>query len=253
MQTDIIFEPKQRDNYLPYCTLNWRRRQLLVKFSEQVNQSFLSLLESEQYLVECLKHSPVRLVRLDPDLDKTVLKLWADACKQANKGVFLWVPPTHGLLKRKNLFQWRLKRLIDWSIAALLLLALSPVFLGLVLLISINSRGPIFSRRWCVGERGKLFQPFKFCTMANTEKPFPKLSSNQDDFHESQDAQGLSQFGQWMHRYGVEELPQLFNVLRGEMSLVGNRRALALEEAIHLSPERRQQLNALPGIIGVWQ
>jgi len=80
--------------------------------------------------------------------------------EQANKAVFLRLPAGHKLLRNRRLRNWWLKRLIDWSAAALLLL-LSPVMLGLVCLMRVQSQ-PIFCGQWCVGERGKLFRLFKF-------------------------------------------------------------------------------------------
>ena len=250
-QPDFPLHQKQPDSYLSYCNLIWRQQQLLVRLFQQFKQPYLPSLESEQLLVDCLKRSPVRLVRLDLEIGEIGLRLWADACKKANKAVFLRLPPTYAF--RHSSFSWFLKRLSDWSVAALLLLLLSPLMLGLIILIRINSPGPVFFQQWRVGKRGKLFQIFKFRTMVpDAEKLHHHLMANQNGLHKLKEDPRLTPLGSWMRKYSLDELPQLLNVLRGEMSLVGPR-PWALYDAIRLSPEVRTRLNALPGITGAWQ
>ncbi len=82
-------EQQHSSHYLPHCILKWRQGLLFVSLGEQTTQPYISAFETKQQLVECLKQSPVRLVRLHPTLGETTLKLWADACEQANKPVFL--------------------------------------------------------------------------------------------------------------------------------------------------------------------
>jgi hypothetical protein len=222
---------QQQAHHSPRCALKWRQGQLFVTLEQCSKQPYLPTLESKQRLVECLKRSPVRLIRINLDLGEAQLRLWADACEQASKAVFLRLPSAHELPSSRCPRRWWLKRLIDWSAAALLLLALSPAMLGLVLLMRFYSPEPIFLRQWCVGERGKLFRVFKFRTIVVKENNHR-----------------ITRLGRWMRKYSLDELPQLFNVLRFEMSLVGPR-PWALYDAVRISPEIRQQLNALPGII----
>jgi len=252
LQPDFPLHQKQQDSYLS-CNLIWRQRQLLVRLFQQFKQPYLPALESEQWLVDCLKHSPVQLVRLDLDLSETQLRLWAGACKKGNKAVFLRLPPIQALPKKHSSFSWFFKRLSDWIFATLLLLVLSPVMLGLVIVMCIYSPGPIFFQQWRVGERGKLFRMFKFRTMVvDAEKLHHQVMANQNGLHKLKDDPRLTPLGSWMRKYSLDELPQLFNVLRGEMSLVGPR-PWALYDAIRLSHEGRKRLNALPGITGAWQ
>ena len=82
-------EQQPSSHYLPHCILKWRQGLLFVSLGEQTKQPYISAFETKQQLVECLKQSPVRLVRLHPNLGEATLKLWADACEQANKPVFL--------------------------------------------------------------------------------------------------------------------------------------------------------------------
>jgi hypothetical protein len=75
-------EQQHSNNYLPHCILKWRQGQLLVSLGNQDKQPYISAFESEQQVVECLKQSPVRLVRLDLNLGEAVLNRWADACEK---------------------------------------------------------------------------------------------------------------------------------------------------------------------------
>ncbi len=226
-----VTQINQEQRY-PYCTLKWRRGQLLVKPLEQNQYSYLPSLNSQQALIECLKHSPVNLVRIDPKLGEANLKLWADACEQASKPIYLRIPTDGKAPKLGGLLLGWLKRLTDWFIALLFLLAVIPVMLGLVVLMRLYSTGSILEKEWHVGERGKLFRMFKFRT--------------------STAEQSIAHLGHWMRKYGLHNLPLLLNVLRGEMSLTGPR-CWTLKEAVRLNPEGQQQLNKLPGITGSWQ
>ncbi|MBD2101139.1 heterocyst development glycosyltransferase HepC [Leptolyngbya sp. FACHB-261] len=237
----------------PGCILIWRQGQLLVRRSEKLRQPYMPALESEVLLVECLKHSPVRLVRLDPDLEEAKLKLWADACAQAQKTVFLQVPPAVGLPSQSSPLGWQLKRLVDRTGAAVLLLLLSPLMLTLALLIYSQTPGPILFRQWRVGERGRLFQVLKFRTMVvGADRLHHQVMGGQTGLHKREDDPRITPLGRWLRKYSLDELPQLFNVLRGEMSLVGPR-PWALYDAVRISLPGRQRLNATPGMTGAWQ
>lgn len=241
---------EERETNLAHCTLKWRRAQLLVKFSPQADTAYLPLIENRQQLVSCLQCSPVRLVRIDPDLGESVLRFWADACQQADKAVFLWIPAASAQSKKQMPSKWRFRRLLDYSAAVLLLLVLSPLMLGLILLLLEQSPGSIFDRQWRIGKRGKLFQLLKFRTrMANTAFLHPQKLANQQVLQESQDDLLSPPIGGWMLKHRLDKLPQLLNVLRGEMSLIGPT-AWSLSDVVQFHPSEQQLLNALPGITG---
>ena len=247
-----LLKQKQLDNELPSCTLKWRQGQLLVSLEQHNQHPYLPSLKNERWLVECLKHSPVGLIRIDSNLGEASLKFWADACEQANKAVFLRLPgarTSHHRCPRS----WWLTRLIDCSAAILLLLVLSPVILGIVCLLRFQSpEAPIFYRCWCVGERGKLFRLFKFRTMVVNTQTLEHLAIGSQNWQKCEDDRAVTPLGHWMRKYSLDRLPQLFNVLRGEMSLWGSR-PWSLYEAVRLSLEGQRRLNGLPGIIGSWQ
>ncbi|WP_375468669.1 heterocyst development glycosyltransferase HepC [uncultured Nostoc sp.] len=200
-----------------YCTLQWRRGKLLVKPPGRIKQPYLPSLDSKRSLVECLQHSPVSLVSIDPKLGEALLRFWADACKEAKKPIFLSIPAGN---KLPNQPLRQLQRLIDWIAALVLLLLVSPVMLGLIVLMQVYSPGSLFCREWRVGERGKLFQSIRFYT------------------------HNITPLGRWMGKSSLDNLPQLFNVLRGDMSLIGSR-SWTLEDAV--------QLNKLPEVTASWE
>lgn len=193
------------DNYLPQCILKWRQGQLIVSLGQQDNQPYMFAFESEQQLVECLKHSPVQLVRLDPTLGEVALRRWADACKQANKTVFIRRTATQKLsrmTRRQSQYSQQLKLLSTGIVAFFLLMLLSPVLLATATLMWIYSPEPIFSKQWHIGPRGKFFQLLKFRTTVVD-----------DDFRSTP-------LACWMRKYSLDELPQLLNVVRGDISLI---------------------------------
>ena len=211
-------EQQHSNNYLPHCILKWRQGQLFVSLGQQTKQPYISAFETEQQLVECLKQSPVRLVCLHPTLGEATLKLWADACEQANKPVFL-----RGLIQKTVQKQSQLnpqpKQWRDSIVAFLLLLLLSPIILATAILIYLYSSEPIFPKQWYIGTGGKFFRLFKFPTrVANDDSRATLLI-------------------RWMCKYNVDKLPQLFNVLRGEISLRDSFCPLTMSEAILLGSE----------------
>lgn len=241
-----------RDRATHYA-LTWRQKQLLLTVSPQPTTPPLTALDSEQLLAECLERSPIHLVKLTPDIGEAALAMWADACAKANKGAYLSVPSTAFLPKKQNRLKWWLKRIVDWSAAALLMLVIGPLMLGLSVLMLLQSPGPIFFSQWRVGERGKLFRILKFRTMVTgAELYHHQVMGHQTGLHKREDDPRVTPIGRWMRKYSLDELPQIINVLRGEMSLVGPR-PWALYDAVRLSPAVRQRLNALPGITGIWQ
>lgn len=239
---------EERETSLAHCTLKWRRAQLLVKFSSQGALDHPPLIENRQQLISCLQCSPVRLVRIDPGLGERALRFWADACQQADKAVFLWIPTAASQPKKQAPLKWQFKRLLDYSAAVLLLLILSPLMLGLILLLFEQSTGSIFTQQWRIGERGKLFQLLQFrTTVANVENLHQQKLANQKGLHEND--LYSAPIEHWMLRHHLDKLPHLLNVLRGEMSLVGPA-ASNLADAVQLHPTEQQLLNTLPGIIG---
>ncbi len=237
---------------VPGYGITWRQRKLIVDASATTG-SVLPPLRNPELLVNCLKRSPIKLVKLDLELGEASLKTWANACQLAQKPAFLRIPSIAQLPQKQSPIRWRIKRVIDWLAAAILLLLLSPLMLWLAGLITMFSPGPIFFQQWRVGERGKLFKITKFRTMrVGAEQIHHQLMGKQQGLHKLKDDPRVTSLGRWMRKYSLDELPQLFNVLRGEMSLVGPR-PWALYDAMRISPDLQHRLNALPGMTGAWQ
>lgn len=150
------------------------------------------------------------------------------------------------------------KRVLDIVGSAALLLLFSPVMIATAIAIKVESRGPVFFRQPRAGRRNKSFNLIKFRSMyvdAEERKAELDAMNESDDgvmFKIREDPR-ITKVGHFIRRFSIDELPQLFNVLRGEMSLVGPRPLIfretaALEERWHL---RRLELR--PGITGPWQ
>jgi hypothetical protein len=193
---------QHEDCYSKSYTLLWRRGKLLVKPQGRVKLSYLPSLNNQRSLVECLKHSPIDFVSIDAKLGEDLLQFWADACEQAHKPIFLRISPSNKQLKQNNQNLRWLQRIIDWIVAFSLLLFLTPVILGLIVLLQFYSPESLFCYEWRVGEKGRLFRAVKFSTTPN---------------------HNITLLGRWMHKYNLNNLPLLFNVLRGDMSLIGSR------------------------------
>ncbi len=149
-----------------------------------------------------------------------------------------------------------LKRAIDISGATLALLLGSPIMLLLMIAIKWDSKGPVFYKAQRIGRKGRTFTCYKFRTMcADAEKLKDSLKhQNERDsvlFKITNDPR-VTAVGRFLRKYSLDELPQLYNVLRGDMSLVGPRPPIAAEvEQYDISHLRR--LDVLPGMTGLWQ
>ena len=151
-----------------------------------------------------------------------------------------------------------LKRAFDVIGAAAGLVLLSPIFALTAIAIKLDSRGPMFFRQTRVGWQGRAFSIVKFRTM-NVGAHEMRAAMKAELFGE--DAKGLfkivddpriTRVGRWLRRTSLDELPQLINVLRGEMSLVGPRPLLADEDEA-ISGLDRRRLTIKPGMTGQWQ
>jgi lipopolysaccharide/colanic/teichoic acid biosynthesis glycosyltransferase len=195
----------------------------------------------------------IKLIRVEPEIGESKLKNLADVCHRSEKSVFINLPPAHELPQKNRAMSWTLKRALDWLAALLILMILSPVMMALAAIISTTSAGSIFFYQWRIGESGKLFRIIKFRTMiTDADKLHHLVMSGQTGLHKCEDDPRITRVGRWMRKYSLDELPQLFNVLRGEMSLVGPR-PWALYDALRIKGDRKRRLNSLPGVTGAWQ
>jgi len=148
------------------------------------------------------------------------------------------------------------KRIFDFFGAALLFVALSPILLVLGLLVKLTSPGPVLYRWKVVGKDGMPFTGYKFRSMvANADELKTKLSERNEmkgpAFKLTRDPR-ITPLGAWMRRYSFDELPQLYSVVKGDMSLVGPRPPLVTEYA-QFTEYQKQKLKVKPGITCLWQ
>jgi exopolysaccharide biosynthesis polyprenyl glycosylphosphotransferase len=151
---------------------------------------------------------------------------------------------------------WAIKEVFDRCAAALGLLLTLPLFAVFALMIKMTSQGPVIFRQVRVGRDGNVFTVYKFRTMVvdAEEKLHDLLHQNESDgalFKLREDPR-ITSVGRWLRRYSFDELPQLVNVLLGEMSLVGPRPALPVETEQYGHTVARRLL-VKPGITGLWQ
>ncbi|MCL6435049.1 MAG: sugar transferase [Leptolyngbyaceae cyanobacterium HOT.MB2.61] len=154
-------------------------------------------------------------------------------------------------------WDYRLKRMLDFVGAFVGLIVLSPLFLGAAIAIKLTSPGPIFFCQERTGLHGKVFQMWKFRTMvpdAAAMQATLEQHNETDDgvmFKIKNDPR-VTPIGQFLRRTSIDELPQLFNVLLGQMSLVGPR-PLPLRDVERFDPWHHTRHQVLPGITGLWQ
>lgn len=134
-----------------------------------------------------------------------------------------------------------IKRIFDIILSLIGIILLSPLLFAIALGIKVSSPGPIFYRGIRIGLHGKPFAIFKFRTMVASAETLGGPSTADDDTR-------ITSFGKVLRKYKIDELPQLFNVLKGEMSLVGPRPDV--KKVINLLPEREKTtiLSVRPGI-----
>ncbi len=160
-----------------------------------------------------------------------------------------------------------LKRALDLMLTSLILIALSPLLLLVMLAIKIGSPGPVFHKQIRLGERGKPFTFYKFRSMyVNTDdaehrsyvKNFIKagnpygIDENGKPLFKIYDDGRVTRVGRLIRKYSLDEFPQLLNVLKGEMSLVGPRPPLP-HEYKNYRDWHKKRLDGIPGITGLWQ
>ncbi len=151
-----------------------------------------------------------------------------------------------------------LKRTLDIFLSALLLMLLSPVMvlIGLLIKFSSSAPGPVFYRHTRVGRKGQLFEMYKFRSMvmdADRDKAqYEGLNIAQGPLFKIPNDPRITPMGRFLRRWSLDELPQLFNVLKNDMSLVGPRPPLQ-DEVKQYEPWQMKRLQIQPGITGLWQ
>jgi exopolysaccharide biosynthesis polyprenyl glycosylphosphotransferase len=161
-------------------------------------------------------------------------------------------------IKTVSIKGWNLalKRVLDAVLAALALALLSPLMLLVAILIRLDSPGPVIFRQTRVGRGGRPFTVFKFRTMREgaerEQEALTRLNEADGPLFKIKEDPRRTRLGVFLRRTSLDELPQFYNVLKGEMSLIGPRPALP-SEVEQYQPWQRRRLETWPGLTGLWQ
>lgn len=147
-------------------------------------------------------------------------------------------------MQMKNKFYIAIKRLIDILLSILGLIILAPVFILFSILIKVESKGPIFFKQKRVGKNKEYFNIYKFRTMRiDTPKDMPTHMLKDANFY-------ITKIGKFMRKTSIDELPQIINILKGEMSIIGPRPALWNQEDLIEEREKYKANYVKPGLTG---
>lgn len=253
-------ESRPHLGYRVRSVLHLHRGQEPFVYAEQLIRQARHMFANEILLtahpgLDCLEHifEHARTHRIGvlliPDISEVLLDTSAVAYIGSLPFIRLYTVPQ----RRMELY---CKRALDIAISAALLVLLSPVFLILATLVRLESDGPSFYANKRVGLKGRTFTCYKFRTMVRDADALRHSLSHLNEregilFKISKDPR-ITRLGAWLRKYSLDELPQLWNVLRGDMSLVGPRPSLPSEvqqyETRHL-----RRLDVVPGMTGLWQ
>jgi exopolysaccharide biosynthesis polyprenyl glycosylphosphotransferase len=215
-------------------------------------------------LSECIDHSRLDKISMSwhvfPD---TFNGLSADILLDSNGPASLLVD------RRGKRFPLLLKRMVDVIISFLVIILLSPTFLGLAILVKLSSKGPVFFRQQRIGLLGKKFVFYKFRSMQEDNDPAvhkeyvknliaagkdgSSLEEHKSNVFKIKNDPRVTRFGRFLRKTSLDELPQFFNVLKGDMSVVGPRPPIPYECESYDIWHRKRVLLMKPGITGLWQ
>jgi exopolysaccharide biosynthesis polyprenyl glycosylphosphotransferase len=188
-------------------------------------------------------------VRLIPDVSETL--------KRRTDVEYLGELPTIVLnYREKRPLSHLLKRSMDITLGSIALVVFSPLFLAIALLIRLQSTGPVFYKSNRVGYKGMVFNCYKFRTMMQNadsmRDQYVHLNERNDILFKIAKDPRVTEIGAVLRKYSLDELPQLWNVLRGDMSLVGPRPSIRSEVDQYKTAHLRR-LDVVPGMTGLWQ
>ena len=152
--------------------------------------------------------------------------------------------------------QLMIKRSFDAIMSAIALVLLSPVFLLIAILVKLDSKGPVFYNSVRVGKKGKTFVCHKFRTMVadaeQRKESLRHLNERREILFKISNDPRLTRLGRFLRKWSLDELPQFWNVLKGDMSLVGPRPPVP-GEFKQYALEHFRRLEVVPGLTGLWQ
>ena len=161
------------------------------------------------------------------------------------------------LFIKKNIF---IKKCAEFSLLIVLTPIVTPIFLLIALLIKLDSKGSVFFKQQRLGKEGKVFSCYKFRTMyenndillQNYLERNPQEVANYAKYHKYKNDPRITRFGSFLRRYSLDELPQIINVFRFEMNLIGPRPYM-VNERVKIGEDIDTILHVRPGLTGLWQ
>ena len=255
------------DDNLPIGDIVLGRTKVIGKISEY--DRLLDLLEIDE-VIFCLESiSEEKYIELIEGFSKTRARVLIAADKFRIISTLL--PEEHygsipivGVLNNTSYMGLKnLKRIVDIVLSSIFLIILSPLFLIIGILIKIDSRGPILYKQTRIGKNGKSFTFYKFRSMykgsdqdaARVERLKKFIKQGEIENNTSTkivDESKITRIGRFIRKTSIDELPQLLNVLKGDMSLVGPRPCLPYEWE-HYDEWHKKRLSVTPGCTGIWQ
>ncbi len=232
-----VVEQDEMSGVLP-CLGTYTQLPSLIK--EHHIEEVIIALESTKHkeiteVTNLLEDEPV-ILKIVPDLFDVV----SGSVKMQNVLGTALIEINHQIMPT---WQFVLKRMIDVFASAFVLLLLSPLYLVLALAVKLSSEGPVFFKQARIGLHGRTFQIIKFRTMVvNAEANGPALSSKNDT--------RITSIGRVLRKYRLDEIPQFYNVLVGDMSLVGPRpeRQFFIDQIMQVAPHYKHLQRVKPGI-----
>ncbi len=244
--------------------------ELMVMAPEEVDRSGVRSLLIRQYVS--------KVVFLPEEVDSSVARCLVELCGKMGvdfyAGMVVSMPDVHktyfGVLGGARMLvykstpipyttSWQVKKVLDWTGALLLLVCTSPLWLLAAVGIKLSDPGPVFYRQKRSGLYGREFGMWKFRTMyRDADKRLDEVKARYGNdmsgpiFKLEHDPR-IFAFGRFLRKFSIDELPQLINVLKGEMSLVGPRPLPVYETEAFTSDAHRRRLSVLPGVTGYWQ
>jgi exopolysaccharide biosynthesis polyprenyl glycosylphosphotransferase len=215
----------------------------------------------EEVVIALQHHDRTRLTHLVADLQtypvrvKVVPDFFDLAFPRAHAGVFAGIPMIGLREPAIDGFQRFVKRLFDLIVTTMMLLLLWPLLLFIAALIKLDSPGPTIFKQLRAGENGRLFWVYKFRSMVadaeERQNEVIHLTEEGKIIHKVKNDPRVTRVGQWLRRMSLDELPQFFNILKGEMSLVGPRPEMPwLVE--QYEPWQRKRFSVPPGMTSWW-
>ena len=223
------------------------------------------------------------IIVTDENIDPRVLISLLDYC--TSQGITVWFPPKLlpiidiklyidnfcgipmiRLCSQKNIWFFnKVKHLIDALISLPVFILFFPFFIILGVIIKLNSKGPVFYRAKAIGQNGEEFIMFKFRSMRieegnNTHKEYVtklikgeiEYEGKKDQVFKITDDPRITSVGRFIRKFSIDELPQIINVLKGDMSLVGPRPCLPYEYEVY-KDWHKKRMSVRPGVTGLWQ